>query len=279
MTMLRSTLRVFSVTLPLIFAAAPALMAQDRTLFSWTGRVDREVQITMRGRSVWTNGVNGDDGSRSRFNVASALPRSDGYVRVQSSDGRGDVAVIQQPSSSNNYTTVIRIRDRSSGSDRYRVSATWDTRYSDNRGGGYGRNGGYDGRPNDAPPRIDPRDRGNGGGYGHGGYGNGGGYGNNNSGTALRWSGGVDNEVEIRLQGRRMDERVLSGGAIRDERGSVLGDGIPRRDAQIVISQAQGRGTVYVAQQPSAYNSYTAVIRVRDPQGGYGFYNFEVDYR
>jgi len=85
--------------------------------------------------------------------------------------------------------------------------------------------------------------------------------------------------VEIRLQGRRLDERVLSGNAIRDARSSIIGEGMPRRDAQLVISQMQGRGKVYVAQQPSAYNGYTAVIRIKDPQGGYGFYNFEVDYR
>jgi hypothetical protein len=54
---------------------------------------------------------------------------------------------------------------------------------------------------------------------------------------------------------------------------------MPQRDAQLFISQSSGRGQVYVAQQPSAYNGYTTVIRVRDPQGGYGYYNFEVGYR
>ena len=77
----------------------------------------------------------------------------------------------------------------------------------------------------------------------------------------------------------RFDERTLSGGGTRDERSSIVGGGLPRRDVQLVISQRQGRGTVYVAQQPNAFNGYTAVIRVRDPQGGYGFYDFEVDYR
>jgi hypothetical protein len=247
----------------------------------------------MRGRDVWTNGADRDD-TRGRVNVESTLPRSDGYVRVQTLDGRGDVSVVQQPSSSNGYTTILRVRDRSSGSDRYRLAAYWDSRYSDNRGGygngngGYGNgNGGYDngnggygnhdggyGRrgSDNVPSRIDPRDRSNGS---NGGWNNGnGGY---NNGAALRWSGNVDGEIEIRLQGRRMDERVLSGGLIRDERSSV-GD-MSRRDAQLVISQRSGRGTVYVAQQPSAYNGYTAVIRVRDPQGGYGYYAFQADYR
>jgi hypothetical protein len=272
MTMLRSISRVIAVTIPLVLTAAPALLAQNRTLFTWTGRVDREVQITMRGRDLWTNGADRDDASRSRFNLASALPRTDGYVRAEVASGRGDVSVVQQPSASNNYTAVIRIRDRSSGSDRYRINTYWDSRYADNRGGYDRRDGGY--QPNGAPERVDPRDGSNGGYDRRGGYGSA-----NNGGGALRWSGSVDNEVEIRLQGRRLDERVLAGGMIRDERSSLLGDGLPRRDAQVVISQASGRGTVYVAQQPSAYNGYTAVIRVKDPQGGYGFYNFEVDYR
>ena len=284
MTMNRSTLRMFSFATTLLVAGAPALMAQNRTLFTWSGRVDREVQITMRGRDVWTNRTDRDD-TRGRANVESALPRTDGYVRVQALDGRGDVSVVQQPGASNGYTTIVRVRDRSSGSDRYRLAAYWDSRYSDNRGG-YGGNGGYgnggygrrdgddnDGwhRGSDVPSRIDPRDRSNGGwNNGNGGW--------NGSGAALRWSGNVDGEIEIRLQGRRMDERVLSGGLIRDERSSVLGD-TPRRDAQLVVSQHQGRGSLYVAQQPSAYNGYTAVIRVRDPQGGYGYYDFELDYR
>lgn len=268
MTMFRSTLRTFSIALPLLAVSAPALMAQNRTLFTWTGRVDREVQITMRGRDAWTSGSDRDD--RGRVNVESMLPRTDGYVRVQTLNGRGDVSVVQQPSSWNNYTTIVRVTDRSSGSDRYRVAAYWNDRYSDNRGV-YGRRDGDDGdwgNNSGYPSRVDPRDRSNGG-WNNGSYGN---------STALRWSGNVDGEVEIRLQGRRMDERVLSGGEIRNERSSVVGD-MPRRDAQLFISQSSGRGQVYVAQQPSAYNGYTTVIRVRDPQGGYGYYNFEVDYR
>jgi hypothetical protein len=275
MTMIRSTLRSFSFAIPLLAAAAPALLAQNRTLFTWTGRVDREVQISMRGRDVWTNGADRSD--RNRVRVESMLPRSDGFVRVQAQDGRGDVAVIQQPASWNNYTTIVRVRDRNSGADRYQLSAYWESRYGDNRGGygrgnengGYGRdhdNGGYGSDDRGVPSRIDPRDRSNGGW-------------NNGSGAALRWSGNVDSDVEIRLAGRRVDERTLSGGITRDARSSVVGEGLPRRDVQLVISQRQGRGTVYVAQQPTAYNGYTAVIRVRDPQGGYGYYDFEVDYR
>ena len=280
MTMLRSTLRTFAFTLPILAAGAPTLLAQNRTLFTWSGRVDREVQITMRGRDVWTNGVDNQDGGRSRVRVAAALPRTDGYVRVQTENGRGEVSVVQQPASWNNYTTIVRVRDRSSGADRYRVAAYWESRYSDDRGG-YGRgngrgNGGYGRRDgdDDYPRQIDPRDRGNGG----WGNGNDNGDWNNGSGSAFRWSGSVDNELEIRLAGRRFDERTLSGAGTRDERSAVI-DGLPRRDVQLMIAQRQGRGTVYVAQQPNASNGYVAVIRVKDPQSGFGYYDFQVDYR
>lgn len=271
MIMNRSMSRMVAWSLPIVLSAATRLPAQGRQLFAWSGHVDREVQITMRGRDVWTSGADRDDQRFNRVRVASPLPQTDGFVRVQSLDGRGEVAVIQQPTARNGFTTIVRVRDRGAGADNYRLVAYWDGRYGDGR---YGRDDDDDGggwrRNNGVPPRVDSRDRGNGGwNDGNGGWG---------SGTAMHWSGNVDNEIEIRLQGRRFDERTLAGGQPYDQRTSVV-DGLPNRDVRLVIAQRQGRGTVYVAQQPSAYNNYTAVIRVRDPQGGYGYYDFDVQYR
>ena len=50
--------------------------------------------------------------TRSRLDVATALPQRDGRVTVRVQDGRGDVDVVQQPSARNDYTTIVRIRDR-----------------------------------------------------------------------------------------------------------------------------------------------------------------------
>jgi hypothetical protein len=36
---------------------------------------------------------------------------------------------------------------------------------------------------------------------------------------------------------------------------------------------------VYVVQQPTERNGYSAVVRVRDPQGGFGNYDFELAWR
>src|SRR5256885_9762519 len=152
MSLRRSILSAATLAAPFFLGAATIAGAQSsRQLFTWTGRVDREVTIAMRGRDVWTQSGDRNDQSYNRARVESALPRSDGYVRVQQVDGRGDVAVIQQPNSRNNYTAIVRVRDRSGGADRYRVSASWDASYSDDRGG--------HGRGNGRGPRLESPDR------------------------------------------------------------------------------------------------------------------------
>ena len=275
MRLRRVMLRAAAMAAPLLLGAATVASAQDRQLFTWTGRVDREIQLAMRGRSVWTRSSDQDDEGRSRTRVSAGLPRSSGYVRVERRDGRGEVDVIQQPNSWNDYTTIIRIRDRSGGSDRYRIEAFWNDRdgrwdrsredddWDRDNNGGWERG---DSRAGSRLPRVEPRDRSN------DGYG----YGNR---TALRWTGSVDDEVEIRIQGRRVDYRTLSGAGVRDVRSDVMGEGLPRRDVQLVVARRSGRGTVYVVQQPNASNGYVAILRVRDPQGGYGYYDFDLSWR
>ena len=117
------------ITLPLSVAAlaasASSLLAQGRPLFDWSGRVDREVRITMHGRDARTQTAGRIPLERSRLDVAGALPQQDGRVTVRVQDGRGDVDVVQQPSARNDYTMIMRIADRSSGVDNYRVTAYW----------------------------------------------------------------------------------------------------------------------------------------------------------
>jgi hypothetical protein len=122
------------------------------------------------------------------------------------------------------------------------------------------------------------------GGWDRGGWdrGNNGNNGRNNDygRSVMRWSGDVDDALEIRIQGDRVDYRTLSGKSVRNVRTDFSrGSGIPRRDVQVVVTDQYGRGTVSVVQQPSSYNGYTAVIRVYDPRPGYGDYNFDISWR
>jgi hypothetical protein len=61
---------------------------------------------------------------------------------------------------------------------------------------------------------------------------------------------------------------------VRDVQTRVSGNGLPEQDVNVSIRNSQGRGRVWVAQQPSARNDYTAIIRIQDPQGGFGYYDF-----
>jgi hypothetical protein len=251
-------------------------------LFEWTGRVDREVQIVMRGNQVSTRNVGNSETGRARSRVMMDLPRRDGQVVAQLENGRGNVDVIQQPSSQNGYTTIVRVTDAGGGSDNYRVAAYWQS-YAN--GDVYGRD-----RDRDRRDRDDVYDRnGRNGGvydrndrnrdvYDRNGYPASRNR-NTNGYEVMHWSGNVDGELEIRLQNGRVDYRNLSGAQptnIRLDRGNMS---MPQNGSQVAIAQASGRGSITVVQQPSSWNGYTTVIRLRDPQGGFGYYNFDLVWR
>ena len=277
MSLRRSSYQLLPLTAVLLAAAASTLSAQQqRRLFEWRGEVDREVRIVMRGRDVQTRDQGNDDFRRHYEQVLGTLPREDGEVIVRLEDGRGDVDVIQQPTSRNGYTAIVRIRDQRGGADRYRLSAFWRS-YTDrwDRGNGRGRDG--DRNDNRGDVYGNDRDRGV---YGRDGTVDTRTRGPWDTGASgrnvLHWSGDVDDVLEIRLQGQRADYRTISGSAPRNVRADM--NAAAQRDVQYRVSQRQGRGEVFVVQQPSARNGYVTVIRVRDPQGGYGFYDFDLTW-
>ena len=265
-----------------LLGATPALFAQwgrtqnqGQELFEWAGRVDREVQIVMRGNQLSTRNVGESETGRARSRVMMQMPRRDGEVVAQVVNGRGEVDVIQQPSQQNGYTTVVRIIDRAGGADTYRVTAYWQNysngdyvgNGSNNRGRGRGRDRDNNGIP-DNRERTDiygrsPTDI----------------YGRNSNQGILHWSGNVDGELEIRIQNGRVSYRNLTGAQPTGIRADAGNMSMPRYDATVSIAEGSGRGSVYVVQQPSSNNGYTTVVRVRDPQGGYGYYNFDLVWR
>ena len=238
--------------------------AQGQELFEWAGRVDREVQVVMRGSQVSTRNVSNTETGRARTRVVMQLPRQDGEVVAQVLNGRGNVDVVQQPTSQNGYTTILRIVDAGAGSDNYRVVTYWQN-YA---------NGDYVG--NGARNRGRARGRQNDDYYPNSNYPNRNGQYNQ---SGLHWSGNVDGDLEMRIQNGQITYRNLTGAQPTSIRVSSGNMAMPRTDAQATIAQAQGRGSIQVVQQPSSWNGYTTVIRVRDPQGGYGYYDFDLVWR
>lgn len=247
-----------------------AAHAQEAPLFTWSGRVDREVRLTMRGSQA-SNTYENSIQSRARFRVNSALPAQDGTLRIVREAGRGDVSVVQEPSSNNGYTAVIRITDNEGGADNYRITAYYTP--SNARGGNRGRGRDNQGRDNnqgnqgrDNQNRDDNYDRGRGG--------------NNGQETAaLRWSGDVDGEVLISWRGNDVSQRMINGAAVRSASSNVVGNPMRARGGQVVVSTREGRGRVEVVQQPTASNGYTSIIRIIDPERGYGHYDITASLR
>jgi hypothetical protein len=224
--------------------AMPA-RAQQRVLLDWSGRVDSVARITIQGGGAHVTLVGSSDNGAGDLHLSNELPHRDGTVTVQVASGRGDVDVVQQPRADNDYTAILRVRDHSGGADRYHLTALWTpgaTTTSEVAGEVY-RN------------RRDENVRDVG---------------------LLHWSGDVDKTVVVRWRGDRAMLQTVDGATARNVRADVAGVGLPARDVNLRIVQREGRGNIVIEQQPSSGNNYTAVIRINDPQDGYGHYDFDV---
>ncbi|MGH7616560.1 MAG: hypothetical protein ACREPM_04970 [Gemmatimonadaceae bacterium] len=236
---LSGNLSTIGLGIALVLGAAASAQAQQRQLFQWSGRVDQEIQLTLSGRNLTTTNIGpAEPGSRAA-NVITAVPRMDGEVTVNLLDGRGDAVVTQQPTAGNGYTTIINVRDPQGGSGTYRLNAYWQPA-----------SGGEVGTPMERGRAFD-RNR-----------------------TALIWSGDVDDNLEILLQPSGISYRTIRGAEPRGVQSAI--NRIPSEPVQLDVSQTAGRGQVVVTQQPTAENGYTARIRVRDPQPGFGHYAFTI---
>lgn len=213
--------------------------AQERELFHWSGRVDQAVQLTISGRNLTTTSLGPSEPGQRRTEVISPLPHTDGQVSVRVLDGRGTVDVIRQPTAENGYMAVIRIRDPQPGTGDYRLDAYWQPAAAGELGPPFNRS-----RAN----RV-----------------------------ALQWSGEVDDNLLITLRPGGVSYRTVAGDEPRRIESSF--NGIPAGATGVDVNLLEGRGQVNVIQQPTPDNGYTAVLRVRDPEQGYGHYTFDVVWR
>ena len=234
--------RTLSRLAALAIFGAPALGAQERALFTWNGRVDNDVRITVHSAAIHSELVSGTQLGRGRVNHVSPLPRRDGTVSVEKLAGRGTVEVVQQPSASNGYTAILEVTDADAGPDMYRFSAYFTPSGSVTSGGEVISSGAL---------------------LSHGA-------------ALLTWRGRVDKDVMITIRGDRARTRTLDGAPPENVQANLAGGGLPAQDATLTLNQRQGRGTITITQQPSSANNYTAVIRIRDSRQGFGYYDFDI---
>ena len=109
--------------------------------------------------------------------------------------------------------------------------------------------------------------------------GSGGGQGPDTGGRGGRmtWRGRVDDDVRIRIRGGSGDVETI-GGSQYDNGQFNFSNSLPSRRVTVRLTNRQGRGEIFIEQQPSRENDFTAIVRIRDPRGGASDYAFELTW-
>ena len=82
-------------------------------------------------------------------------------------------------------------------------------------------------------------------------------------------------------QGHWADEReanLLDGGTPYYDAQPNFSNSMPYRRVTVQLTNKRGRGEIFIEQQPSRENDFTAVVRIRDTRGGASEYEFELTW-
>ena len=93
----------------------------------------------------------------------------------------------------------------------------------------------------------------------------------------MTWRGTVDDDVRIIIRGGTAEVETVGGSPYYDAVTNFT-SALPSRRANVTVTRRRGRGEVFVEQQPSRENNYTAIIRVRDTRGGASQYEIDVNW-
>jgi hypothetical protein len=98
-----------------------------------------------------------------------------------------------------------------------------------------------------------------------------------NRGGRMTWRGRVDDDVRIRIRGGSADVETIGGTAYYDGQPNFE-NSLPNRRVTVRLTQKRGRGEIFIEQQPSRENDFTAIIRIKDPRGGASDYEFTLEW-
>jgi hypothetical protein len=96
-------------------------------------------------------------------------------------------------------------------------------------------------------------------------------------GGRMTWRGRVDDDVRIRIRGGMADVETIGGTPYNDGQPNFSAS-LPSRRVNVRLVVKKGRGEVFIEQQPSRDNDFTAVIRIKDTRGGASDYEFELSW-
>ena len=107
--------------------------------------------------------------------------------------------------------------------------------------------------------------------------GGGGQYPDSGRGGRMSWRGRVDDDVRIKIRGGSADVETLGGTPYYDSQPNFE-NSLPNRRVTVRLADKRGRGEIFIEQQPSRENDFTAVIRIRDTKGGASEYAFTLEW-
>lgn len=92
---------------------------------------------------------------------------------------------------------------------------------------------------------------------------------------SMDWSGTVDDVIQIKIRNRNARIQHVSGGTTYGENYNFRGRA-PRDGGNARVDKRDGRGRVFIVQQPSRRNNWTTVVQINDSKGGADKYRFTV---
>ena len=93
----------------------------------------------------------------------------------------------------------------------------------------------------------------------------------------MTWRGRVDDDVRIRSRGGSADVETIGGSPYYDAQPN-FSNSLPNRRVTVRLTDKRGRGDIFIEQQPTRENDFTAVVRIKDPKGGASDYSFTLEW-
>ncbi len=90
---------------------------------------------------------------------------------------------------------------------------------------------------------------------------------------SMEWSGTVDDVIQIRIRNRNARTQHISGRAYYDADFYFNGRA-PRQNARARVDKRDGRGRVFIVEQPNRRNNWTTIVQITDNKGGPDRYRF-----
>ena len=91
----------------------------------WKGMVDAKIQLSIKGDKIETKTLAGKEYPEGIYSFTTPLPDSPVTVGVNKTEGRGKVAVVQQPTQENNFTAIVEVADDKGGAKEYQLEVFW----------------------------------------------------------------------------------------------------------------------------------------------------------